>query len=82
MKLTIADIKMLAELERKMDSGEQPFVLWENQRWAFRPEILEECGVVAGQTISSVIYRALLEASILYGQRKIDEEAFPSELEL
>lgn len=57
-------ISQLAEVERKMDSGEQPFVRLGTYRIAVRPEIMEVFKLQSGQTISDFIFVAMLEKNI------------------
>ncbi len=73
---TIEDIRMLAEMERKMDSGEHPHVLDKDRnRWPVSPEIMEELGLVSGQTVNGTIITAILEANIASIQARIAVDA-------
>ena len=71
MKLSTEEIRMLAQVERDMDAGNQPFVICHGQRWAFTSDILEDNGVESGQTVSPVIIEALLKSSIASLNAKI-----------
>ena len=74
--LTIEDIRMLAEQERKMDSGEQPHVLDKDRnRWAVSLEIMEELGLKSSQSVSGAIITAILEANIASIQARIAVDA-------
>lgn len=66
MELSIEEIRMLSELERKMDSGEQTYVRLDggSERLAFSADLLEECGIVSGQSISSAILITLIKMNI------------------
>ena len=61
---SIEEIKMLAELELKMDTGEQPYVMLNNQRAAFSQEVMDTLGVTNKQTINDEIWKAMVEESI------------------
>ena len=75
-KFTIEDIRMLAEMERKMDSGEQPYVLdSDRNRWAVIPEIMDELGLESGQSVNGAIITAILEAIIASIQAHIAVDA-------
>jgi hypothetical protein len=69
--LTSEEIKMLATLERAMDSGEQPYVILAGQRIAFSQEVLNESGVVSGQTISQLIFIHLMQRTLAMIETKI-----------
>ena len=64
MDLTIDQIKMLAEAERKMDTGELSFVVAEGQRMLIDPLIMDEFGLVSGQTVTNTIVIEILKAKI------------------
>jgi hypothetical protein len=65
MNFSRDDIAMLAECERDMDSGKQPFVRdGKGDRWAMPADTLAECGCISGQTVSGTILRALLETNL------------------
>ncbi|MEW7986624.1 MAG: hypothetical protein AB2799_12595 [Candidatus Thiodiazotropha sp.] len=71
MELSNEEMRILAAVERAMDSGEQPFVVCGGGRWAFPRELLEECGIESGQTVTypmvaNLMHRnlALLETNI------------------
>lgn len=65
MNLTPEQIVQLAELDRQMDSGAQPFVRdASGQRWAFSAEVLQACGCVSGQTASHAVIQALMETNL------------------
>ena len=75
-KLTIDDIRMLAEQERRMDSGEQPHVLDTNRnRWCVSAEVMEELGLVSRQQVSHAIITAILEAHLASVQARIALDA-------
>ena len=66
MDLTIEQIRLLAEQERSMDSGQTPFVRvpGSTQRMSVMPEVMEELGLVSGQTVSDMIVVAIMQAQI------------------
>jgi hypothetical protein len=55
----IEDIKALAEIERQMDSGEVPFVMYGSGRCAVSRECMDALGLKQGQTINGVIFLAM-----------------------
>ncbi len=58
-------IKMLAEVERRMDNGTMSFVRDNSgRRWAFSTEVLQTSGCISGQTVNETILTHLLEASL------------------
>ena len=64
MEFSKDEIRLLAEGERKMDSGEQPHVVNEGDRVAVMPEVMEDLGLESGQTVSNAIIIAILKAQI------------------
>lgn len=75
-KLTLEDLRMLADQERKMDSGEQPHVIDKDRnRWAVSQEVMDELGLVSGQTVSDTIITAILEANVASIQARIAVDA-------
>ncbi len=72
LKLTIGEIRMLAEQERRMDSGEQPYVFDKNRnRWSVRSEVMEELGLESGQQVSDPIITAIVEANLAVCQTMV-----------
>ena len=63
-KLTTEEIKMLAEVERQMDAGEVPFVVWGGRRMTVRQLVMDELGLETGQTVSHEIAGAILNANL------------------
>jgi hypothetical protein len=56
--LSVREVRMLIDLDRAMDRGEQPYVTHEGWRWAFPGELLEALGLKTGETVSrSVLYQ-------------------------
>lgn len=68
---TIEDYRMLAEAERKMDSGELPHVMWRGQRTAMTPETMTDFGFTPGQTIDDVLFFATARHNIARLETKI-----------
>lgn len=64
MTLSVESARFLAELERQMDRGEQPFVVHMDQRLAVMPEVMAELGLENGQTVSSPICDAIIRANM------------------
>ena len=63
-RFTNEEIAMLAEQERRMDSGEQPFVVADDSRLAVMPEVMDEFGLVSGQTVTWIIVQRILECQL------------------
>lgn len=57
-------LSVIAECERDMDSGKQPFVVNRGGRWAFSTDELEPLGIVSGQTVNDLLLRELLERRV------------------
>ena len=72
MKLSVDDIRMLAEQERGMDSGKVAFVKdKDGRRWSVSLEVMEELGFESGQTVSDSLITAMIEAEIASIQARI-----------
>lgn len=63
-RLTVKEMRMLAELERAMDAGTQPYVVHRGDRWAMDALTMEEFGLVSGQTVSGPMIMTILEARL------------------
>ena len=72
MNLTTEQIGHLAQLERRMDSGEQPFVLLNEERIAVHVDVMTELGLDQGQTISQPIFVAILQAQLAHCQAQLE----------
>lgn len=59
--MNLEKIKLLAEQERQMDNGQQPYVMLNSNRIAVQPETMEALGLKQGQTISNTIFSELLK---------------------
>jgi len=62
--------------ERRMDSGEQPFVMFQGHRLAFMQDVLNECGVKSGETIPHAVWIAMLQLTLRKLQAQIAAEKF------
>jgi hypothetical protein len=71
MNLSSEQIQQLAELERRMDVGEQPFVRWLGHRLSVFPNVMTEFGLQSGQTVSDFIAGKIMEAHLASIQAKI-----------
>lgn len=69
--LTVEQIRMLAELERGMDAGKVPFVIYRDGRAAMDNECLTHFGLTQGQTVNDEIWRAIQEWNLERCQREI-----------
>ena len=64
MNLTTEEMKGLAQQERNMENGKQPYVMNRNGKWAFPAELLDECGIVSGQSVSDAMIQTLMQRSL------------------
>lgn len=68
-QLTDAEIRLQAEAQRMMDSGEMPFVIYNGERLALMKEQMDRFGLRQGQTINSTIYYHILCSNPWIGER-------------
>lgn len=61
---TTDDIRALADMERKMDRGEQPYVMNGGGRWAVPADTMAQLGLETGQTVSDFLITKILETNI------------------
>lgn len=61
---TTEDIRMLAEMGRKMDRGEQQYVMNRGGRWAVPADTMALLGLETGQTVSDFLITKILETNI------------------
>jgi hypothetical protein len=54
------DISMLAEVERRMDAGDTPYVILNGERVAMFQDVMDDLGLKKGQTITRVIFHHIL----------------------
>ena len=71
MNLTDEQIRMLAGLERDMDSGKQPYVVVGGFRCAFPGDLLAELGIQSGQTVTEIMMMELQRRMIAKAQVEI-----------
>lgn len=71
IEFSTEEIRMLAKAERDMDSGDVKFVMYRGGRTMVFPEVMDELGLENGQTISDVIFGAILQSSIAHLEAKI-----------
>lgn len=71
--ISAEDIRQLSQLERDMDSGQQPYVLvaGEQGRFAVSHDCLKEFGLETGQTVTNFIVCKILEWNIALTQSMI-----------
>lgn len=55
------EIRRLAAINRDMDNGKQPFVVWDGSRLAVQLEVMELFKLVSGQTVSHTVAGVILE---------------------
>ena len=75
------EIRLLAESERAMDAGEIPFVIYHGQRASVQKPVMDQLGLVQGQTINDEIFGAMLRANIDDLRQKIAEESTAAALD-
>jgi hypothetical protein len=63
-KITVEEFRMLAKIERDMDSGRQPYVIALGNRMAVQQLVMDEMGLVSGQTISHEMVIAVMQATL------------------
>ena len=63
-KLTTEEIRILAKVERRMDAGEVPSVVWNGGRMMVQQIMMDELGLETGQTVSHEIAGAILNANL------------------
>ena len=72
-------IRIMAEAERMMDSGEIPYVIAPSnkglERMAVASEIMDELGLTNGQTVNSCIIEAIFKLSLEKIVKRLDETA-------
>ena len=75
MDLNAEQIRLVLEMERKMDAGEVSFIYAEGctQRCAMDSALMAELGLCSGQTISTVIWTSILRLKV---KRLEDEIAY------
>lgn len=68
-------LRGLAKQEREMDAGTQPFVRDEGgRRWSVTPEVMEQLGLVSGQTASHALITGILKATIASLEEQIKNQ--------
>lgn len=73
--LTAEQVTMLSKVERDMDAGIQSYVVC-GGRWAFPSDLLNECGIVSGQTVTSNIITFLQKGMIARLETELLEKAW------
>lgn len=72
IQLSLDDIRGLAKLERQMDDGEIPFVVFDGYRWSMPEEAMSHFQLRSGQTVSFVILREIQSFLIANIRRRIE----------
>lgn len=65
------EVKMLASVERDMDDGKQPYVVWQGGRLAVMSEAMEMFNLRSGQTVSNFIAGEIMKAHVAIMEAKI-----------
>jgi hypothetical protein len=73
-QLSVKEIRQLAEIERGMDSGEIPYVVYAGHRTPIVRDVLDHLGLQSGQTVSHILWVAILETMILNLRQKLERE--------
>lgn len=53
--LTVPELKMLVEIEKKMEAGDQPYIINNGQKWAFPVDLLRAVGLNSGEQVSNSV---------------------------
>jgi hypothetical protein len=78
--ITTKDLKLLAKLERDMDEGKQPFVIYGGGRLAVKEECMEEFGLKNGQTINPQIATKIFQWNLADCQAQMAIEKAKSKI--
>lgn len=57
-------IKFMARVHRDMDSGKLKYVVLNGERLPILDEVMEEFGLVTGQTINKIIFAEIIKKSL------------------
>lgn len=76
-EFTLEELRIIADVEHKMDTGEIKFVVLDGQRMCIDDDTLTHFGLVAGQTVSWPLMTAIIKHKIAECERRIAEEAAP-----
>lgn len=71
---SVEELRMLADLDRRMDSDEQPFVFvvgGEDERLSVQPAVMEELGLVFGQTVGRTLFTAILRSHLALAEARL-----------
>ena len=68
------NIRALADMERQMDRGIAPFVMYRGRRWAVPSETMAQLGLETGQTASDFLITQILETNIANWTAEIELE--------
>lgn len=79
MNLTFDQIKQLGAAERKMDSGEAPYVRLGSDRLMMTTEAMAQFELQAGQTISNTMLGEILNFNLAQCRSQADVEAAKKE---
>ena len=63
-KISIEDVRLLAQLHRDMDAGKIFYVMLEGERIAVDDQIADELGLEKGQTICRLIFQEIMKANL------------------
>lgn len=72
-------IRILAEVEQKMDSGEFLYVVYDGKRMPVVNEIMLKYGLKQGQTINSDIFQAIVISHMDHIMNCLTDDDGPSE---
>lgn len=69
--MEIEGIRALAEVERQMDDGTQPFVIAGETRMAVQPSVMAEMGLACGQTVSMFLATEIMRYQLAHCQTQM-----------
>lgn len=61
-------VKMMGKLERDMDAGTQPYVVYQGSRMALFEEVRDDLELVNGQTINLFMLEVILQKQVAHVQ--------------
>lgn len=78
---TPKELQGLARLERDMDQGRQPYVMWHGDRLSVPHAIMESLQLVNGQIISDPLFTAITQERIAHVEQQIIDQCSPADFD-
>lgn len=72
--LSVEEVTALAHVEREMDAGRQPYVMWAGRRLAVMTEAMEMFQLQIGQTVDDAISLAIMKAHVAIIETRLATE--------